>query len=99
MTCVKPNLASGRWNAQKLNIPVLEYAARARWEQAGCDAYEFIGRYDALIALGCAQLHMLAVGKSGKKSGPGYNTQRLANDRFRLELRTNDLDIDAVTWR
>ena len=99
MTCVKPNLTDGRMNAEKLDIPALEWAASGRWEEAGCDVYEFIGKYDALIALGCAQGHMLAVGKSGKKSGPGYETQRLANDRFRLELKTNDLDIDAVMAR
>ena len=46
------------------------------------------------------------VGKSGNKSrldlnrvGGWYETQRLANDRFRVELHTNDLDIDAVMER
>ena len=99
MSAVKPRLVDGYMNAEKLDIPALEWAARGRWEQAGCDVYEFVGKYDALRALGVAQAYMLVVGISGKKQGPDYSTQRLANDRFRLELRTNDSNMDALIAR
>ena len=85
MSCVKPRLASEHWNADKLNIPALEWAGHGSCN--GVHRYELIGHFDALIALGFVELHMLAVGRSGKKHGPGYQTQALANNRFRLELR------------
>ena len=102
MSCLKPNLLrSGVTdrNVEVLNIPALEWAGRGDPDWRGGDLYEFIGRYDVLMALGVAELHMLDVGRSGKKSGPGFETKKLVNDRFRLELNTNDLDIDAVMAR
>lgn len=102
MSCLKPKLLRGYHKNQSvevLDIPALEWAGRGRWEERGCDLYEFIGKYDALMALGVAELHMLDLGRSGKKFGPGFETKALANDRFRLELQTNDLDIDAVMAR
>ena len=102
MSALKPNLLRGYREGEGvevLDIPALEWAGRGRWEERGCDLYEFIGRHDALMALGVAEPHMLDVGRSGKKFGPGFETKSLANDRFRLELQTNDLDIDAVMDR
>ena len=73
MSCVKPKLLETwrrlKYNVEELNIPALEWAIRA--DKGGDVEFEFIGKYDALIALGCAQMHMLAVGKSGRKFGPG----------------------------
>ncbi len=102
MSHVKPNLAQYVGHADmevtKLPFPTLEWAARGRfhhWPEE-CYWFEFIGKHDALIGTGVAQNYMLAVGRSGKKSGPGYNTQRLANDRFRLELHTDHSDLEAL---
>ena len=102
MSHVKPNLAQYVGHADmevtKLPFPTLEWAARGRFHHWPEDCYwfEFIGEHDALIATGVAQCYMLAVGKSGKKSGPGYSTQRLANDRFRLQLHTDQSDLETL---
>ena len=62
MSFVKPSLPSGysgeHWNVEELNIPALEWAGRGH--DGDHYHYEFIGNYDALMALGCAQLDMLA---------------------------------------
>ena len=82
-------------NYKQLKIPTLDWAAQVK--QRDRNLYEFIGEHDALMALGCVTAKMLDVGKSGKKSGPGFSTQKLANGRFRLELNTrNDLKFSPV---
>ena len=81
---VQPKLPGFFDNCEQLDIQSLEWAGHAK--QRGRDRYEFIGEYDALMALGCVSAPMLDVGVSGKKSGAGFRTQKLANDRFRLEL-------------
>ncbi len=85
MSRIKPKLAAERWSADKLDILDLEWAGHS--SDGDEHRYELIGHYHALIALGFVEPHMLAVGRSGRKSGPGYRTQALANNRFRLELR------------
>jgi len=85
MSRVKPKLAAERWNADLLDILALEWAGHGR--DGDEHRYELIGHYYALIALGFVEPHMLAVGRSGRKYGPGYQTQALADNRFRLELR------------
>ena len=85
MSSIKPKLTAERWNAEKLDIPTLEWAGHG--SDGDEHRYELIGHYHALIALGFVEPPMLAVGRSGRKYGPGYQTQALANNRFRLELR------------
>ncbi len=85
MSRIKPKLAAERWNAAKLDILDLEWAGHSI--DGDEHRYELIGHYNALIALGFVEPHMLAVGRSGRKFGPGYQTQGLVNNRFRLELR------------
>jgi len=84
MSRIKPKLAAERWNADKLDILGLEWAGHVR--DGDEYRYELIGHYHALIALGFVEPHMLAVGRSGRKFGPRYRTQALADNRFRLEL-------------
>lgn len=96
MTCVKPRLAAEHSHADKLDIPALEWAGHS--SDGDVHRYELIGRYDALIALGFVELPMLAVGRSRKKRGPGYETQALANNRFRLELHLEQA-LDVATLK
>ena len=94
---VQPKLPGFFDNCEQLDIQSLEWAGHAK--QRGRDRYEFIGEYDALMALGCVSAPMLDVGVSGKKSGAGFRTQKLANDRFRLELydaKTSPVSATAV---
>ncbi|MCH8929900.1 MAG: hypothetical protein IIA98_03120, partial [Proteobacteria bacterium] len=85
---VQPHLPAVFDNCEQLDIPSLEWAGHAK--QRGGDRYEFIGEHGALMALGCVSTQMLDVGVSGKKSGAGFSTQELANNRFRLKLNTKD---------
>jgi len=99
MSVVKPHLSRGwaqeHYNFEDLDIPALEWAGHG--SDGDEHRYELIGHYDALIALGFVEPHMLAVGRSGRKFGPGYQTQALANNRFRLELRLEQaLDVAAL---
>ena len=96
---VKPKLLSGNLPDRSpvvLNIPGLEWAGYCEAPHWHC--YEFIGHYDALMALGCVEPHMLAVGISRKKQGEGFETQKLVNNRFRLELR-RDFELDEAALR
>ena len=96
---IQPKLLSSKDPNEKpvaLNIPGLEWAGYCEAPHWHC--YEFIGHYDALMALGCVQQHMLDVGISRKKSGQGYETQAFVNDRFRLELQ-RDSELDEAALR
>ena len=78
---VQPNLlhhGNEDWNAEKINVLGMEWAGHGSCNDV--HRYEFIGHTDALIVLGCVDPHMLDVGRSRKKFGPGYETQAL---RFR----------------
>ena len=84
---IQPNLLrhySTDWNVEVLSIPGLEWAGHG--SQDDSHRYELIGHVNALTALGCVEPRMLDVGVSRRKHGEGYETQALANDRFRLEL-------------
>ena len=74
-------------NVEMLNIPGLEWAGHGSLN--GSHYYEFIGHFNAIIALGCVEHSMLDVGRSGKKHGEGFETQAFVNERFRLELQTD----------
>ncbi len=96
---VQPKLLQAHnteWNAERLKIPELEWAGHGSCE--GRHRYEFIGHVNALIALGCVEHHMLDVGVSGIKNVSGYETQSLANDRFRLVLN-RDAPLDEADLR
>ncbi len=96
MNRIKPYMVqfSKTRNYERLDIPTLEFAGRCKETLHTYNSdtpqdnarYEFIGSYDALMSLGCVEAQMLDVGKSGKKNREFFNTQKLTDNRFRLEL-------------